>query len=443
MAVQITAVQAGSVAERRGIVAGDSLLSVNGNDINDVLDYRFYMTEHCLRVVLKRDDHHLALKIHKGQYEDLGLEFESYLMDKQHSCVNDCIFCFVHQMPGGMRESLYFKDDDARLSFLLGNYITLTNLDDREVQRIVDMKISPINVSVHTTDKALRCQMMKNRFAGDRLDHLKTLADGGVSLNCQLVLCPGINDGEALQKTLQDLSDLYPAVQSIACVPVGLTKFRDGLYPLEGYQKETASAVIDLVEAFGNAFYQKNGTRLAFASDEFYLRAERPLPDFDCYEDFSQLENGVGVLATLEVEFSEAFDYYGADNKTRVLSVATGVDAAPFIQKLVDKAAKKWHNLKCNVYAIENDFFGRSITVAGLVTATDLMAQLKDKPLGDVLLLPNCMLRHEQDKFLDDLTVLDVEEALSVPVRLIEPTGEGLLCGLLGTTGDITNGEFA
>lgn len=433
MAVKVQSVRAGSVAARRGVLAGDVLCKVNGNEIVDVLDYQFYIAESTLKLLLRRGDRHLALKVRKAQYEDLGLDFETYLMDQQRSCTNDCIFCFVHQMPPGMRESLYFKDDDARLSFLLGNYITLTNLKPDEIQRIIQMHISPINVSVHTTNPELRCSMMKNRFAGERLSYLRELAAGGIDLNAQLVLCPGINDGEELKRTLEDLAKLYPRLQSIACVPVGLTKYRDTLATLEGYNQETAGAVLDLVEAFAADFYRENGTRLAYASDEFYLRANRPLPLFDCYEDFAQLENGVGVLATLQADFDEQFAQWEADDKERTLSIATGVDAAPFIQALVDKAAKKWHNLKCTVYAIRNDFFGERITVAGLVTATDIIAQLQGKELGDTLILPNCMLRHEQDKFLDDLTVADVEQALGVTVRLSEPSGDGLLSALLLT----------
>lgn len=431
MAVTIRSVCEGSVAARRGIQAGDVLCKVNGNEIIDVLDYQFYIAESTLKILLRRGNVHLALKVRKPQYEDLGLEFDSYLMDKQRSCTNACVFCFVDQMPPDMRESLYFKDDDARLSFLMGNYITLTNLKPEEIERIIKMRISPINVSVHTMNPELRCSMMKNRFAGERLSYLKQLSDGGIDLNCQLVLCPGLNDGAELTRSLEELGALYPQVRSIACVPVGLTKFREGLEQLQGYEKESANAVIDLVEAFAKSFEREHGTRLAYASDEFYLRAERALPAFDTYEDFAQLENGVGVLATLQADFDEWYEQCEPDELPRVLSLATGTDAAPFIVDLVDKAAKKWHNLTCKVYAIRNDYFGERITVAGLVTATDLIAQLNGQELGQTLLLPNCMLRHEQDKFLDDRTVEDVEQALGVNVRLVEPTGDGLLSALL------------
>ena len=432
MAVAIQAVDPQSPAGYHQIRAGDVLVSINGNTITDVLDYEFYIAETKLRLVLKRGAHSwLVLTIRKDQYEDLGLSFATYLMDSQRTCTNNCIFCFVDQMPPNMRESLYFKDDDARLSFLMGNYITLTNMKEAEIDRIIKMHISPINVSVHTTNPELRCRMMKNRFAGEKLAYLEKLARAGITVNCQLVLCPGINDGEELRRTLSDLAKLYPGVQSVACVPVGLTRFREGLAPLESYTRETARGVISIVEGFAREFFQAHGTHLAYASDEFYLRAKLPLPDYDYYEDFSQLENGVGVLAELNADFDEAFFRFPADDRPRRLSLATGTDAAPFIRALVEKAKTKWPGLDCPVYAIQNDYFGPHITVAGLVTATDLMAQLRDKPLGDALILPDCMLRHEQDKFLDDYTVGDVEAALGVPVRLSAPSGDALLETLL------------
>lgn len=432
MSVYINNVVKNSVADKSGIKAKDVLLSINGNEIIDVLDYQFYITETTLKVVIKRDEHkYLVLKLKKQQYEDLGLEFETYLMDKQRSCTNDCIFCFVHQMPPGMRESLYFKDDDARLSFLFGNYITLTNLKQEEIDRIIKMKISPINISVHTTNPELRSKMMKNRFAGEKLDYVKQLSDAGIDINCQLVLCPGINDGKELERTLNDLGSLYPNILSVACVPVGLTKYRQGLYPLERYNEKTARDVISIINEFSDKFYEKYGTRLAYASDEFYLRANLPLPDDEFYEDFAQLENGVGVISMLRYDFNELYETLEGDDKVRNITIATGTDARPFIQELVDKAKNKWKNINCEVVGIVNNFFGETITVAGLVTATDIIDQLKDKNLGDVLILPNCMLRHEQDKFLDDYTVDDVEKALGVRVKLIGTQGDCLLQGLI------------
>ncbi|MGI5958818.1 MAG: DUF512 domain-containing protein [Massiliimalia sp.] len=432
MSVTIKEVDQGSLCWKKGIRAGDELTSINGNEITDVLDYQFYIAETTLLTVFRRSEHQwIVKKIKKQQYEDIGLEFESYLMDEQRSCTNNCIFCFVDQMPPNMRDTLYFKDDDARLSFLFGNYITMTNLSQQEVDRIIKMKISPINISVHTTNPKLRCTMMNNRFAGEKLAYVKQLSDAGISINCQLVLCPGINDGKELERTLNDLGSLYPNIQSVACVPVGLTKYRDGLYPLERYEGENARNVVEMVERFGDDFYEKHGTRLAYASDEFYLRAGLPLHDADFYEDFAQLENGVGVLAMLKTDFYDLYRELDGDDISRQVSVATGTDAAPFIQKLVDAAAGKWHNLQCNVYPIRNEFFGETITVAGLVTAQDLIKQLKGKPLGKVLLLPGCMLRHEQDKFLDDYTVADIERELGVSVKVIGTEGDSLLRGLL------------
>ena len=293
------------------------------------------------------------------------------------------------------------------------------------------MKISPINISVHTTNPELRSKMMKNRFAGEKLGYVKQLSDAGIDINCQLVLCPGINDGKELERTLRDLGSLYPNILSVACVPVGLTKYREGLYPLERYNRETARDVIRIVNEFSDDFYEKHGTRLAYASDEFYLRAELPLPSDDFYEDFAQLENGVGVISMLYSDFNQLYETLDGDDKVRNITIATGTDAQPFINDLVQKAKQKWTGLNCEVIAIQNNFFGTTITVAGLVTATDIIDQLKGKNLGDVLILPNCMLRHEQDKFLDDYTVEDVEKALGVRIKLIGTQGDCLLQGLI------------
>ncbi|MBQ4101067.1 MAG: DUF512 domain-containing protein, partial [Oscillospiraceae bacterium] len=340
--------------------------------------------------------------------------------------------CFVDQMPPDMRETLYFKDDDSRLSFLFGNYTTLTNMPERDVQRIIKMHISPINVSVHTTNPKLRVAMMRNPNAGTSLEILKRFAEAGIKLNTQLVLCPGINDGDELRRSLADLSELYPSVQSIAVVPVGITSYREKLDEIKPYNKDTAKAVIDIVDEFSNNFLQKNGVRLAYSADEFYIKAEQPIPEYDYYEEFNQLENGVGLMALLKDEFETALDDIEKSSKTRHISIATGVDAEPFISKLVDDLCKKWHNLTCNVYAIKNNFFGETITVAGLVTATDLISQLKGKFLGDELLIPSVMLRHEKDKFLDDKTIADVENALGIKVRTVDNDGYELLSAITG-----------
>lgn len=428
MPVRIHQIKKGSLAEKKKLLSGDLIEKVNGNPINDILDYDFYCAEEKLKIeVLRPPSERFVIRLKKSEYEDIGAEFESYLIDHQRSCRNNCIFCFVDQTPPGMRESLYFKDDDDRLSFLFGNYVTLTNITEEEIQRIIKMRISPINVSVHTTNPELRIAMMKNRFAGKVLSYLDLLAEGGIQLNCQLVLCPGINDGEELKRSLSDLSRLFPAVQSIACVPVGITRYREGLPELHAYTQETARKVIAEIHAFAESFQKEKGCRLAYPSDEFFLRAQLPLPEEEYYEDFSQLDNGVGMLTLLKSEFHAALYELPESEKSRKVSLATGTDAAPFLQNLIDELKKKWHNLECNVYAIQNDFFGHSITVAGLITGKDLLAQLSEKDLGEELLLPTCMLRHEQDKFLDDITLAEVKECLGLPIRLVENDGERLL----------------
>ncbi len=335
-------------------------------------------------------------------------------------------------MPSGMRESLYFKDDDDRLSFIFGNYVTLTNLPQEEIDRIIKMHISPINISVHTTNPELRVKMMKNRFAGEVLSYIDQLAYAGIKLNCQLVLCPDVNDGEELKRSLGDLAKLYPSVQTVACVPVGLTKHRENLPHLEPYTKEKAEAVIDIIHEFSKEFFEKNGTRIAFPADEFYVKAEREIPQSDYYGEFTQLENGVGIVALQRSEFMDALEDIEESNVKRRVTVATGVDAAPYIQKLVDELKKKWHNLECNVIAVENEFFGKTITVAGLLTGQDILKKLDGIDLGDELLLPSCMLRHEQDKFLDDITLDELKAKLNINVRLCDNDGYDVLNALIG-----------
>jgi len=416
MAVLISGVEKGSPAARAGIRAGETLLTIGGNEIVDVLDYRFYMMERVLKVRLMNEDGEREVTVRKGEYDDLGLQFDTYLMDKQRSCRNKCVFCFIDQMPPGMRETLYFKDDDARMSFLYGNYITLTNLSEHDIERTIRMKISPINISVHTTNPELRCRMMNNRFAGDALNIMKRFADAGISLNAQLVLCPGLNDGEELRRSLSDLAALVPSLQTVSCVPVGLTRYRDGLYPLRPFTKEEAAATIDLIDSFGDVQERETGERLFYASDEFYIEAGRPIPPASFYGDFNQLENGVGLLALQKLQFTEALEDFDADNEVRELSIATGEAAAPFLQALVDEAAKKWHNLKCRIIPVHNDFFGEHITVAGLVTGKDLIAQLEGQDLGKVLLIPDVMLKFHDNVFLDDVSLEEAEEALGVPI---------------------------
>lgn len=433
MAVRITAVVPGSPAARAGICAGWQLEAINRNEIEDVLDYQFYSTDKKLKIDLRDDagkNRHIAVR--KEEYEDLGLEFESYLMDRQHHCKNKCIFCFVDQMPPGMRETLYFKDDDARLSFLFGNYITLTNLRQKDIDRMIKMHISPVNVSVHTMDPALRQKLMGNPAAASSLDFLRQLAEAGIKINTQLVLCPGINDGEQLVRSLRELGSLYPSVESIAAVPVGLTKYREGLFPLRPYTKEEAQAVIETIHRFSEDFLAREGVRLAYPADEFFLKAQMPLPDDEYYGEFNQLENGVGLLSLLRREIADELEDWEDEGLSRRVSLATGEAAAPFLREEIAKIKKRFPGLDCTVYEIRNEYFGEHITVAGLVTATDLIRQLKGKDLGEELLIPGVMLRHEQDKFLDDQTVEDVQRALGVSVRTVDNDGTQFLLALLG-----------
>ena len=429
MSVKIENVLGSSYAEKAGVQKDDVLVSINGNEIFDVLDYRFYIQSRKLTLSLLRDGQELSANIRKGdEFADIGLEFKTYLMDKQHSCKNKCIFCFVDQMPKGMRDTLYFKDDDSRMSFLFGNYITLTGLCEREIQRITDMHISPVNISVHTMNPDLRVKMMKNPNAGKVLGILDRLCEKGIEMNTQLVLCPGINDGDELRFSLQELSKLYPSVKSIAAVPVGLTKFRDGLYPLRTYTKEEAAQVIDIIDEFNAHFsWFNDGKILAYASDEFYLIAERPLPDGDYYGEYSQLDNGVGMCTLLKEEFMSALDEAPEREVNRNLTLATGYAAYDLLSELCSKAQAKFKGLNINVVKIKNEFFGDTVTVAGLVTGVDFKTQLQNKELGEAVLIPRVSLRNEGDKFLDDITVEELSEALSVPVIPVESDGYKLL----------------
>lgn len=416
-----------SPAYRAHIKCGDELLAINTMPINDVLDYMFYAAEKELTLTLCRDGKKFEKKIKKGEYEDLGLEFETFLMDKKQTCRNKCIFCFIDQMPPNMRETLYFKDDDSRLSFLHGNYVTLTNLDDSDIERIVKMKL-PLNISVHTTNPQLRCKMMNNRFAGDKLRYLQILSDNNIKMNCQIVLCPDYNDGKELDRTLNDLCILAPNIDSIAIVPLGMTKYRDNLTPLRAVDKECAADVIKTVEKHQRQMLEKYDTRLVFAADEFYLKAQIPLPDAHSYEDFAQYENGVGMLSLLIDEFEYALEDETECASTNPKVIATGTAAYGTISKLINMAKLKFPQIQCDVYAIENDFFGHSITVTGLLTAKDIINQLKGRlPEGATLLLSRSMLKADCDVFLDDLSINDVENALNVKILITENDGAELL----------------
>ncbi|MEY8575224.1 DUF512 domain-containing protein [Oscillospiraceae bacterium 21-37] len=432
MAVTITGVEPHSRAERIGIRPGDSLVSINGHGIIDVLDYRFFETERELRLELEREGNPYTLELAKPQYAELGLEFATYLMDEQRSCRNKCIFCFIDQLPPGMRETLYFKDDDDRLSFLFGNYVTLTNMDDREVDRILQMHISPINVSVHTMNPELRCKMMQNRFAGDSLRHLYRMAEGGVKLNCQIVLCPGVNDGEHLAYTLEKLWGLGESLLSVACVPVGLTRFREGLFPLQPFDRESARAALDILEEYGEKFRRERGSRTVYPSDEFYLIARRPLPPLEFYEDLPQIENGVGMLRDLEDAFLWALEDCILPEKPRRVTIPTGEGVFPFLNSMLDALRAKSSALQIDLVPVRNDFFGGTVDVTGLLTGQDIVKALKGRELGDEILLAGNMMKAGEDIFLDDMTLEDLSQALHTPARRVPNTGDALLMAVLG-----------
>ena len=432
MAVTITGVEPGSRAQRLGIQPGDVLVSLNGHEIVDVLDYRFFETEKELRVRLTRAGEPFTVDLAKPQYASLGLEFETYLMDRQRSCRNKCVFCFIDQLPKGMRETLYFKDDDDRLSFLFGNYITLTNIDDREIDRILQMRISPINVSVHTMDPELRCRMMGNRFAGDSLRHLYRLAEGGIKLNCQIVLCPGLNDGAALEFTLEKLFSLGEGLLSVACVPVGLTRYREGLYPLAPFDRAGALQAVAQLERWGERFRRERGSRTVYASDELYLLAGLPIPPLEFYEDFPQIENGVGMLRNLEDELTWALQDLDLPDITRKVTIPTGEGGYAFFQEMLDGCRRKCHNLSIDLVPVKNDFFGGTVNVTGLLTGQDILKHLQGRDLGNEVLLSTNMLRAGEDVFLDDMTLTQLSAALGVPCRRVGNTGEALACALWG-----------
>ncbi len=419
MAVKVFAVLKNSICAKNGIRPGDSLVSINGNEINDVLDYRFYSDSERLKTVFELSDGRKKIVVlHAGKGADkLGLSFETYLMDKHRRCKNSCIFCFIDQLPKGLRKSLYFKDDDSRLSFLFGNYITLTNLTDKDVDRIIKMHISPINASVHTMNPELRVKMMKNPAAGSSLMYLKKFSDAGIAINAQLVLCPGINDGDELRFSLERLAELE-SVRSVAAVPVGLTKYREGLYPLEAFNKDGAAEVIDIIDSFNDELKKQGRDKLAYPSDEFFQLAKREIPEYSYYGDFPQLDNGVGMIACLDKEFSDALNDCEADNKKRRFAIATGVAAYDIMKSVAGRFCEKFASSEINVYCVRNSFFGDSVTVSGLVTGNDLITSLKEQGFdGDYLFIPSVMLKSKSEPvFLDDVSVAQVEEALNTKV---------------------------
>ena len=434
--VKIISVDANSRAKKVGICENDILVSINGREINDVLDYRFHLANRSIDVCILRDTKELHFSIVKAEYDDIGLDFETPLMDKKHSCENKCIFCFIDQLPKGLRKTLYFKDDDSRLSFLHGNYITLTNLDDKDIDRIIEMHISPVNVSVHTTNPELRVKMMKNKRSGEVLSYLKRFADAGIHICAQIVLCKNVNDGEELTRSMKDLTEYFPALQSVSIVPAGKTKFRDNLYHLESFTKEDCREVIAQVESFADECLEKYGSRLFFCADEFYIKGELPLHDDEYYEGYAQIENGVGMLTSLLTEFGIETDYieeYLEKYKSpRRISVVTGMAAKDQIIDMCDRLCNIIDGLEIKVYPIVNDFFGHEITVSGLLTGKDIYEQLKDKELLDELILPPNVLRSEGDLFLCGMSIDELSEKLNVKIRLSGNDGAGFVSAMLG-----------
>lgn len=441
----ITVVEEGSIAEELDIRPGDVLVSVNSEKIEDIIEYKYLTADDYVELeIINSDNETVIYEIEKEIDEDIGIDFENPIIDSVKTCRNNCVFCFVDQLPKNMRETLYIKDDDSRLSFLQGNFITMTNMFDKEIDKMIKYKISPVNISVHTTNSDLRIKMLGNRFAGDILEKMKKLRDADIAMNAQVVLVRGLNDEEELDKTINDLSELYPQLSSMAIVPLGVTKHREGLEKLQLFDKESSIRVIDQVHRIQKKLFDRSGTRFVFLSDEFYIMAERDIPPYEHYEQFIQLENGVGLIAKLKAEFE---DYLGQVDTSdifhpeagriphRKISIATGVSAYGFIKQLSSQLMDRFSNLDINVYKIDNDFFGNTITVSGLITASDIIAQLKNEDLGESLILPRSMMKQDEDIFLDDLTPDDLQRSLSVPVIIADTDGKSFIEAVLKGNG--------
>lgn len=429
----VKSLMSGGIGEELGIEPGDKLLAINGNEIQDVFDYYYYEeSEQLLLLIEKPDGEEWELEIEKDEDESLGIEFDQSLMDEYRSCRNKCMFCFIDQMPKGMRETLYFKDDDSRLSFLQGNYITLTNMSDHDVERIVKYRLEPINISFQTTNPELRCKMLHNRFAGEALKKVDILYRGQIEMNGQIVLCKGVNDGEELERTIRDLTGYLPYLKSVSIVPVGLTKYRDGLYPLEPFTKEDAREVLSVIHRWQEKIYQEHGIHMIHAGDEWYVLAEEEVPEEERYDGYLQLENGVGMMRLLFNEVQEALSAVTGDERQREISLATGRLMYPYIGKILEEIRKKFPNITTHLYAIRNDFFGERITVSGLITGQDLTGQLKGQPLGERLLLPCNMLKIGEPVFLDDFTLEEVENSLQVKTDIVKSSGQDLLDAVIG-----------
>ncbi len=442
--IEISAVIPGSIAEEAGIEPGDVILTVNGKEIEDVFDYRYLTTEVELLLQVRKPDGDIwEVEIEKEQYEDLGIEFENSMLDDAKCCTNKCVFCFIDQLPKGMRETLYFKDDDSRLSFLMGNYVTLTNMKDQELDRIIKYKMSPINVSVHTTNPSLRKEMLKNRFAGNITERISKLVKAGIRVNCQIVSCRGINDGIELSRTIKDLGGFYPGIESISVVPVGITRHREGLENLLPYDGDSSEELIKQVEKLQKEFMEKYGSRVVYIADEFYIMAGREIPDIEEYEGFPQIENGVGLISLFRHETMSCLDELEQDkkqapanilnmDKKRKVSIATGVSSFKYICELAKLVEQYSADVKVNVYEISNCFFGENITVTGLLTGQDIINQLCKRDLGEELLISSSMLKSGEKLLLDDFTVADIEKELSIKVTIVENNGKDFVEKVLG-----------
>ena len=436
----IKSIEPGSIAEEMELAPGDELLTVNGEEIEDIFDYQFQSKDTYVELGIRRTDgEEWILEIDKEYDEDLGIVFENSLMDEYRSCRNHCVFCFIDQMPPGMRPTLYFKDDDSRLSFLQGNYVTLTNMSDRDIERIIRYRLEPINISFQTTNPELRCRMLHNRFAGEALNKVKKLFDAGIEMNGQIVLCKGLNDGEELERSISDLTAYLPHLKSVSVVPVGLSRYREGLYPLEPFTREDAKEVLRVIHRWQKKLYETWGLHVIHASDEWYLLAEEELPEEETYDGYLQLENGVGMLRLLREEVKQELENREGDQRELHLSLATGKLAAPTLEMLVGKIREKYPKLDVKIWPIRNAFFGESITVSGLITGQDLIVQLEGKPLGDKLLLPCNMLREGENVFLDDVTVEEVEYRLKLPVQIVDEPGRDLVLAVLNEKNELTH----
>ncbi len=431
-AKKIISVEENSIAQEMEIEPGDELVSINNEPVNDIFDYMFLTENTYLEVVIRKPDgEEWLLEIEKDEDEELGFDFDTGIMDDYKSCHNKCIFCFIDQMPPGMRDTLYFKDDDSRLSFLQGNYVTLTNMSEKDLDRIIKYHMSPLNISFQAMNPELRCKMLHNRFAGDILKKAQKLADGGIEMNGQIVLCKGVNDGEELEYSLNVLETLYPSLKSVSVVPVGLTKFREGLFPLTSFEKDDSRQTLELIEKHQSRMREKYGVNFVYASDEWYMQAEKPLPQDEYYDGYMQLENGVGMMRLLDTEIKQYLEKVDGDNRKKTLSIATGVLPGTFIKSMTVRIKDKFPNVNVMVYPIINNFFGEHITVSGLITGTDLMDQLKNRELGENLLLPVNMMRAGEKVFLDDYTIEDVEKHLNVKIKIVDSSGEAFCRAIL------------